>query len=234
MKKVGLTSLAAAFFSFSLSSLQPLSENGAIIGGVATGAGAAALTYFFSTAARQRGSGYVVPLAVGSIVGGLAGLGMYSFLHTLTPEGRYAFAYRLVAIVSKSKLATVTFTTPHELCGSAGRSFNKRWPVAEGYEACELYLTNLHSAAQALELATQEAVSSKLLSEIDKLSKKLEALSIVLEQNSALLQTHPKFELQQLALEGYRREQAAEERHKELQRQLTTLQAQQALHDLRT
>lgn len=229
MEKGGLVSLATIFFSLSLPTLQPITPKGALIGCLATGITAGTLSGWLTSALLPSNSSSALPLAVGSVVGSLSGLGMYSALYSRTPEARFAFASQVVQSLSRSKLARIRFASLDQLCAHTCKSFDKRWPVAEGFETSGLYLQNLKTAALHLELAIPEAKSSQFLEDINNLSKAIETLSSVLEHNMTLFQSHPRFELQLIALENHHHNQDAEKRHQETQAKLNRLQVGQFL-----
>lgn len=229
MKKSGPILLAAIFFSLCLPTLQPITPKGALIGGLATGITAGTLTGWLTSAILPDHSNPLIPLAVGGIIGGLSGAGMYNALYRRTPDARFAFASQVAQNLSRSKLARVRFDTLNELCSNTCGSFDKRWPVAAGFETCEHYLQNLKTAALHLELAIPEAKSSQFLENINNLFKAIQNLSEVIEHNIALFQSHPKFELQLIALENHHHNQDAEKRHQETQTKLNRLQVGQFL-----
>ncbi len=238
--------LALLLFSTSVTQVHSLTENAAtgysVGGGVIAGAVAGAITYdliqqpFHQNGAQEA----LISLGVGAVVGGVSGLLMYWGLYQYTPKARIYAASRIISNVSKNRLASPNaFETDEELFSDATARFHVRWPIAQAHELTIALFDDLSNAAALLDLAATDTQNQLEISEIEKLSGKIEPLAIKLQKHATAFQEHPRYEIQATLLEGHRRELRIEEkaaqRHREAMAQQASLHTaamaqQQALH----
>lgn len=236
--------LALLLFSTSVTQVHSLTENEAMgfsaTGGVIAGAVAGAMTYGAICHPRYGTQEAAISLGVGAAVGGVSGLLMYWGLYQYTPKARIYAASLIISNVTKNRLASPNaFTTNEELFSDATARFHVRWPIAQAHELTIALFDDLSNAAALLDLAATDTQNQLEISEIEKLSGKIEPLAIKLQKHATAFQEHPRYEIQATLLEGHRRELRIEEkaaqRHREAMAQQASLHTaamaqQQALH----